>query len=417
MKFLHIADLHLGKSIHGVSLLDNGDQPHWVEQFLSLVDRLRPDAVLMAGDIYDRGAPSGEAVQLLSRLLTALAGLNTPVLMTAGNHDSVQRLSFAAPLLARQGVYISRPLTESLELTRLTLQDKNGPVTFYLLPYLFPALAAQALEDDSIRDYDTAVRRVLAAQPIDFSQRNVIVAHQNVTANGKESQRGGSESMVGGVGQVDYTAFDGFEYAALGHIHAAYPVGRPQVRYAGSPLCYHFDELRQPAKGPVLVTLGPKGEAPALETLALAPLHPLREIKGPYGELRQAELSQPRREEYLRVVLTDQRVTPEAAAFFRDLAQARGSVLMELTSEYRYAPSGLSPTGPSTGEERVESLFSAFMSQRTGIAPQAQDEALLAYLGELTRQADAHQKPDPAQIQRALDFLLKQEDSHATDPA
>ena len=157
MKFLHLADLHFGKSIHGVSLVENGDQPAWAERFLKLAEELRPDAVVMAGDIYDRNAPSGDAVSLLDRVITGLAGLGIPVLMTAGNHDSGQRLSFGGRLLAKQNIHICGVL--SRELPHVTLSDGHGPVTFWLMPYIFPALAAQMLEDDSIHDYDTAVRR------------------------------------------------------------------------------------------------------------------------------------------------------------------------------------------------------------------------------------------------------------------
>ena len=257
MRFLHLADLHFGKSIYGLSLLDNGDQKHWVERFLDLAREAKPDAVVIAGDVYDRSAPPGAAVQLLSDMLTALAEMGVPVLMTAGNHDSAQRLAFAHALLAREGLHISADLFASGALTRVSLADAHGPVDFWLMPYVFPALAEQALGLEGLRGYDAAVRALLSRQPVDFSRRNVLVAHQNVTARGVEALRGGSESMVGGVGQVEYTAFDGFDYVALGHIHAACPVGRETVRYAGSPLCYHFDETRQRAKGPVLVELGP----------------------------------------------------------------------------------------------------------------------------------------------------------------
>ncbi|MBQ5754235.1 MAG: exonuclease subunit SbcD, partial [Oscillospiraceae bacterium] len=203
MKFFHLADLHFGKNLHGLSLLESGDQPFWVDRFLELAAAEKPDAVVIAGDVYDRGLPPGPAVELLSRMLTALAEMDIPVLLIAGNHDSVQRLGFAAPLLARQKLYIAPPLTAQKELMHVTLQDAHGPVTFWLMPYLFPALAAQALGRPDIRDYDAAVRAVLAAQPVDFEQRNVIIAHQNVTAGGAEGPRGGSETMVGGVGQVE----------------------------------------------------------------------------------------------------------------------------------------------------------------------------------------------------------------------
>ena len=410
MRFLHLSDLHFGKSIHGVSLLENGDQPYWAERFLELTRAVRPDAVVIAGDIYDRSAPSGAAVALLDRLLTELAGLGVPVLLVAGNHDSGQRLAFASGLLARQRLHIAGVLSPSGKLDRVTLTDEHGPVTFWLLPYVFPAMIAQVLEDESLRDYDTAVRRLLAAQDIDFSARNVLVAHQNVTAGSAEAVRGGSESMVGGVGQVDYTAFDGFDYVALGHIHAAYPIGRESVRYAGSPLCYHFNETRQAPKGPVLVMLGAKGETPGIETLPLPPLHPMRELRGGYEELRDRELASQARGEYLRVVLTDRRVTPEIAAFFRDLAAARGSVLMEFVSEYRpFAGEAEAPASPDAREKTVEELFADFCAERTGSDLSEADAELLRRVGELQRHAPQQTAPEPAAVEGLLAFLLEQE--------
>ena len=249
MRFLHLADLHLGKSLHGISLLESGDQADWVRRFLELSGELRPDAVLIAGDVYDRSAPSGDAVELLSELLSGLAQQGIPVLLTAGNHDSGQRLGFLKELLGKEGIHIAGTLPKGGKLPCVTLQDPWGPVHFWLMPYVFPALVAQALEDESIRDYDTAVRRLLQAQDIDFSERNVLIAHQNVTANGVECERGGSETMVGGLGEVDVSAFEGFTYVALGHIHAAYPVGRESVRYAGSPLL-PFQRDETAAQGP-----------------------------------------------------------------------------------------------------------------------------------------------------------------------
>ena len=411
MRFLHLSDLHFGKSIHGVSLLENGDQPYWAERLLERVRAVRPDAVVIAGDIYDRSAPSGAAVALLDRMLTEIAGLGIPVLLIAGNHDSGQRLAFASGLLARQRLHIAGVLPPSGKLDRVTLTDEHGPVTFWLMPYVFPAVIAQVLGDESLRDYDTAVRRLLAAQDIDFSTRNVLVAHQNVTAGGAEAVRGGSESTVGGVGQIDYTAFDGFDYAALGHIHAAYPIGRESVRYAGSPLCYHFNETRQAAKGPLLVTLGAKGAEPETEILSLPLLHPMRELRGGFEELRDRELASKARGEYLRVVLTDRRVTPEIAAFFRDLYTARDSVLMELVSEYRpYNGAAVAPDGADVREKPVEELFADFCAERCGgsILSDA-DFELLRRAAELQSRAPRQTAPEPAAVEKLLTFLLEQE--------
>ncbi|MDE7428800.1 MAG: exonuclease SbcCD subunit D, partial [Lachnospiraceae bacterium] len=274
MKFLHLSDLHFGKSLYGVSLIDNKDQAYWAERFLEKVEEVQPDAIVIAGDIYDRSAPSGEAVELMDSLLTRLEQLQIPVMMISGNHDSGQKLAFAGDILAKQNVYIAGKPDK--ELCHVTVQekDRSGEVTFWLMPYLFPAIVAQKLEDDSIGDYETAVRRLLEEQEIDFSKRNVLVAHQNITADGREAERGGSESMVGGVGQIDYRVFDGFDYVALGHIHSSYHVGRKGVRYAGSPLCYHFNETRQPQKGPLLVELGEKNTEVRVQPQIIEPLHP-----------------------------------------------------------------------------------------------------------------------------------------------
>ena len=411
MRFLHLADLHFGKSIYGTSLLESGDQGAWVDRFLELAESVQPDAVVIAGDVYDRSAPSGDAVQLLSRLLTRLSELHIPSMLSAGNHDSVQRLSFANSLLSREGLHISGSLYQDPMLSHVTLKDEHGPVTFWLMPYVFPALIANALDDDTLRTGDAAVRALLERQPIDFTQRNVLVAHQNVTANGAEGERGGSESMVGGVGQIDYTVFDGFDYAALGHIHAAYAVGRETIRYAGSPLCYHFNETRQSAKGPVLVELGAKGEAVKIETLTIPPLHPMREIRGDYEEIRQAELNDPRRGEYLRIVLTDRRVSPEISAFFRELYAGRDSVLMELCSEFtRFSGETAALSRGGVEQTSTETLFADFFTERSGGEPPTdEDAALLRFAGELLRRADTHTVPTARDMEKLLDYLTLQE--------
>ncbi len=414
MRFLHVSDLHLGKVLHGVSMLENGDQPYWIDRFLELVREQRPDAVLIAGDVYDRGSPSAGAVEQLSRLVEGLAEQDVCVLLTAGNHDSGQRLAFARELLARQNVHIAG--TVEREMVRVTLTDEFGPVNFLLMPYVFPAAAARALRDDGIRDYDAAVRRLLDAQETDSSERNVLIAHQNVTAFGAEAERGGSESAVGGVGQVDFTAFDAFDYVALGHIHAAYPVGRDAVRYAGSPMCYHFNETRQAKKGPLLVELREKGAPVRIETLEIPPLHPMREMRGPAEELRQAELDCKREGEYLRLAVTDQPLTPELCDFFQALAEQRGSVLMERVSEHRRDETVPTIPGSETVRAKTtEELFADFCAERCGgREPEEADLALMREAAELLRNfpPEPGKRSDaaPELADRLLKYLLKQEE-------
>lgn len=412
MRFLHLADLHLGKIIYGTSLIDSGDQKVWVEHFLEKARILKPDAVVIAGDVYDRGQPPGKAAALLSRLVTDLADMGICVMMTAGNHDSINHLSFLSALLEKQKVFISRPLGSSAELTHTTLMDEHGPVTFWLLPYVYPAMAAQVLGDEEIRDYDTAVRRILAGQPVDPTQRNVLIAHQNVTANGQEVIRGGSESMVGGIGQVDFSAFDMFDYVALGHIHSSYAVGREEVRYAGTPMAYHFNETKQPDKGPLLVTLPEKNGKALIELRKIEPLHRMREIRGRYDEIREQAVSYPWEHEYLKIILTDQRITPLISDFLHETAKAHGSLVMELTSEFNaFTGDAIFHGTKDMHEKPVEELFADFYKDRNnGIEANEQDLDLMAFIGEMTRNAAITQEtPDEKDFRKILEYVLGQE--------
>jgi hypothetical protein len=250
------------------------------------------------------------------------------------------------------------------------------------------------------------------------------VAHQNVTANGKEAQRGGSESMVGGVGQIDYHAFDGFDYVALGHIHAAFPVGRPTVRYAGSPLCYHFDELRQRAKGPLLVELGAKGTEPVVTLLPVEPLHRLRALEGPYEQIRAELAAASHENEYLSVTLTDRRVTPELAESLRSLCETQRILLMELSSVWQEVRSEAGLNAASLRERGLTELFTDFYASRSGGAePNEAELSLLRKAAALAERADCRTEPEPQQFDAliplvgrvAVHFPLHQPETHVID--
>ena len=403
MKFLHIADLHFGKSLHDCPLVEE-DQPCWAKRFLELTEKVKPDAVLIAGDVYDRSSPSGEAVRLLDLFLTGLHERGIQVLMIAGNHDSGQKLSFAERLLEDQGVHIAGLVGK--EIRHVTLEDEFGPVTFWLLPYIFPALVSQVLEDESIRDYDTACRRLLAEQDIDFSQRNVLIAHQNVVS--------GSETMIGGVGAIDYTAFDGFTYVALGHIHAAQPVGKKTVRYSGSPLCYHFSETRQSLKGPVLVELGGAGEEPSIEICPIEPLHPMREIRGTYTQILEEEKKRDTRDEYLRIILTDRTRVPDAAEKLRAFFKGKGSRVLELVHEGT-GPALKARAGGDARRKSLPELFTDFYFDRSGEKlPGSAEKAIIDYAAEHAgRAGDLGEGlfPDEKQTEAFVRFILRQEDA------
>ncbi len=409
MKFFHIADLHFGKTIYGTSMIESGDQKDWIEKFIGLCTEEKPDAIVIAGDIYDRSAPSGDAVMLLDHMVTSINKLDIPLMMIAGNHDSGQRLSFGSNILSKGKVYVAG-LTDG-EISHVSITDpENGEeVTFWLMPYLFPEQVSVLLKDDTIHSYDAAVRALLKNQDIDFAKRNVLVAHQNVIADGKEAERGGSESMVGGVGQIDYTAFDGFDYVALGHIHSAYAVGRPEVRYAGTPLCYHFAETRQSKKGPLLVTIGEKDEKPVVELKELKPLHKMRALSGTAEEIRELLAADDGRNEYISITITDQRITPAISNHFRDVLLSRGSILMELISTYSdFRTISAAAKAKALEEKTVEELFSDLYRERNDDEPPTDDEyELMKYVGELVRNSDTHAEIDSRDIDRILEHAEK----------
>lgn len=378
MRLFHLADLHLGKSLYGYSLIDEGDQPYWVDRLLEAADEYRPDAVVIAGDVYDRAVPPKEAIELLDRLLTALSQRDIPVLMVAGNHDSGPRLAFASGLLEREGVHIAGECQK--ELAQVTLEDEFGPVTFWLMPYLFPAAVRCALGREDLTGYDQAVRALLEAQPIDPTRRNVLVAHQFVVSGGAEPERDGSETAVGGVGQVDADAFAAFDYVALGHIHGPQKIGRETVRYGGSPLPYSFSEVGQ-RKGLTLVELGEKGQVD-IQLIPLPALHRMRQVKGTLEELlalgtEDASL----REDYLRAVLTDVQMPPRAMERLRAVYPN----LMEVARELPQAAQRAAGQTAQVKERPLEDLFWDFYTHQAGEVPDQAQAELIAFAAEQAR--------------------------------
>ena len=294
MRLLHIADLHIGKRVNGMSLVE--DQRHILAQIVSIAHERQVDAVLIAGDIYDKNSPSAEAVTILDWFLTELAGLGVRVLGVPGNHDSAERIAYAQELLAAQGVCFPPVFDGSVACVELA--DAHGQVGIWLLPCLRPGDVRRFFPDAQIGDdYSAALRAVLSACPVDAAQRNVIVAHQFVTAGGVEPERADDEIKLGGIDNVDASVFDRFDYVALGHVHRSQRVGRDTVRYAGSPLKYSFSEVRY-NKSVVLVELGEKdsgdatGACVSFELVPLVPLRDMREVRMTLAELLALGLGQ-----------------------------------------------------------------------------------------------------------------------------
>lgn len=312
MKFLHLADLHLGKRVNGFSMLE--DQAHILRQILAILDDEQPDGVLIAGDVYDKSVPSVEAVGLLDGFLTELRARGVPVLLISGNHDSPERLAFGGRVMDSCGIHIS-PVYDGA-LAPVTLQDAFGPVHVWLLPFVKPAHVRRWFPDADIESYTDAVAEAVAHMDIDTAARNVLVTHQFVTGGARS---GSEELSVGGTDNVDSGVFAPFDYVALGHLHGAQHIGRETIRYAGSPLKYSFSEASQ-HKSVTVVTLGEKGDV-QVRTVALTPLRELREIRGSYDELTARSFYEHTtyRSDYLHLILTDEQDVFDAMSRLRTI--------------------------------------------------------------------------------------------------
>ena len=314
MRFLHLGDLHLGRALGEFDLYE--DQKYILDRIIELADEKRADAVLIAGDVYDRSIPSEAATNLLDYFLDRLAAKKVKVFMISGNHDSDDRLNYGSTLFASNGVYISSRFTGALY--RQTVADEFGEVNVWLLPFVKASQVRHFFPEDKIENYDDAVKTIIKHAGIDYSQRNIIAAHQFVAGRDAAPALGGSESPgtrnVGLVEKIGYDCFDGFDYAALGHIHSPQRVGRDEVRYCGSPLKYSLSEANGDKSVPV-VTLGPKGET-EIELVPLKPMRDVRHLRGPIAKLLD-KTAVTRPEDFIYATLTDEGIIDNAMGIFQ----------------------------------------------------------------------------------------------------
>ena len=309
MKFVHISDLHLGKRIYDFSMLD--DQKHILGEILKVIDSEAPDAVLIAGDVYDKSIPSIEAVELLDDFLYELSGRDLQVFLISGNHDSPERLAFASRLISPTGIHLSPVYSGAVEPVVLT--DGSGPVDIYLLPFVKPAHVRRFFPDAKIESYNDALRTAVEALHIDRSRRNVLVTHQFITGAARSDSE---EISVGGTDNVDASVFDGFDYVALGHIHGPQNIGSERIRYCGTPLKYSFSEVSH-EKSVTVVDMDKDGDL-AVRTVPLRPLHDMREIEGTYEELTyRPAYEETDTDDYLHITLTDEEDVPDAIGKLR----------------------------------------------------------------------------------------------------
>ncbi len=309
MKLIHISDLHIGKNVNGFSMIE--EQRHVLGQICDVVRQQKPDAVLIAGDVYDKSVPSAEAVQLFDEFLTNLtesATSDAHIFIISGNHDSPERIAFGAQIMRWQNIHLS-PVYKG-DVKPVIISDKDGPVAFYMLPFIKPVLVRHFFENEEINSYTDAMRLAIAKMNIDKTMRNVLICHQFVT-NAVRSES--EETIVGGLDNVDAQVFADFDYVALGHLHRPQSCERPTIRYSGSPLKYSFSEVNDDKT----ITIADMGENGGVE-FNFIPTSPLRDwvdLRGTYNELTALQYYDSRpelRENYVRVTLTDENDIPDA---------------------------------------------------------------------------------------------------------
>ena len=309
MKFIHLSDLHIGKRVNEISMIE--DQAYILTQIIRIIDGERPDAVVIAGDVYDKSIPPAEAVTLFDEFLCRLAKRSLPVLIISGNHDSPERLAFGGRLMAGSGIHLA-PVYDGI-VEPVTLSDSHGDVRFWLLPFIKPVHVKHCFPDAGIESCTDALRTAVEHMGVDFTGRNVLVTHQFVTGAATcESE----EIIVGGSDNVDASVFEGFDYVALGHIHGPQNIGSNRIRYCGTPLKYSFSEAEH-YKSVTVVELGEKGNL-QLHTVPLTARHDIHQLRGTFAELTdKAFYTGTAVDDYLHIILTDEEDVPEAVGRLR----------------------------------------------------------------------------------------------------
>ncbi|MCI5484155.1 MAG: exonuclease SbcCD subunit D [Clostridiales bacterium] len=350
MKLIHLSDLHLGKRLNEFSLGE--DQEYILNQILQIVEAEQPDAVVIAGDVYDKAIPSVEAVSLFDEFLVRLAGLHIHIFVISGNHDSPERIAFGSRLLEETGIHLSPVYGGRVE--SVTLEDAFGPVDFYLLPFVKPIHVRRFFPEDPTDTYTQALSTAVGHMNLDEHRRNVLVTHQFVTG---ASRSDSEEISVGGADNVDSAVFDAFDYVALGHIHSPQHCGSEKIRYCGTPLKYSFSEAKD-TKSVTVAELKEKGNL-VIRTVPLKPLRELVELRGTFEELTDRHFYENTTwtRDYVRLTLTDEEDIPDAVGKLRLVYRN----LMKLDYDNARTRSNAEITGAQAQDTRSPlELFASF---------------------------------------------------------
>lgn len=373
---MHLADLHLGKRVNGFSMME--DQEYILNRILEIMEEEQPDGLLIAGDVYDKTIPPAEAVRLMDDFLTAVAAKHVPVFLISGNHDSAERVAFGHQLMQGSGIWIS-PVYDGT-IRHHTLEDRWGEVNIYLIPFLRPSVVRSFFPDVEIEDYTDALRTIIEDLQVDTSRRNVVLAHQFVTAAGALPETCDSEQLsVGGLDRVDGSVFSPFDYTALGHLHGPQRVGSETIRYAGSPLKYSFSELHQ-KKSVMVAEFREKGET-EIRQIPLQPRREMIELRGTFEEiLAEARQKGEPQTDYYHMILTDETDVVDALSRLREYYPN----IMLLDYDNRRTRSQKEVEQLDRVEERTPGeLFAALYEQQNG---QEMDSDRKEYLDGLIRE-------------------------------
>lgn len=373
---MHLADLHLGKRVNGFSQVE--DQEYILNRILEILEEEQPDGLLIAGDVYDKTIPPAEAVRRMDDFLTAVAEKHVPVFLISGNHDSAERVAFGHQLMQGSGIWIS-PVYDGT-IRHHTLEDRWGEVNIYLVPFLRPSVVRSFFPDVEIEDYTDALRTIIEDLQVDTSRRNVVLAHQFVTAAGALPETCDSEQLsVGGLDRVDGSVFSPFDYTALGHLHGPQRVGSETIRYAGSPLKYSFSELHQ-KKSVTVAELREKGET-EIRQIPLQPRREMIELRGTFEEiLAEARKKGEPQTDYYHMILTDETDVVDALSRLREYYPN----IMLLDYDNRRTRSQKEVEQLDRVEERTPGeLFAALYEQQNG---QEMDSDRKEYLDGLIRE-------------------------------
>lgn len=320
MKIIHTGDWHIGKIVNEFSMIE--DQRYILNKLIELIKKEKPDALVIAGDVYDRSIPPVEAVELLDKVFEEILiedGVN--ILAIAGNHDSAERLSFGSSILEKNGLYIAGDIKN--EFKKVTIEKENDKVNFFLIPYIEPVVLRKRYEDKSIKNHNDVMKFIVnkIKKEMNNEEVNIAIAHGYVTLNREKALECNDEDKykaaeievseserplsIGGTDLIDGDIFNEFDYVALGHLHGRQKVGKDSIRYSGSLLKYSFSEVNH-KKGVTIIEVSDKNDM-VIRSEELEAIRDMRTIRGNLDALIEAAReSEEGREDYIQAILTDE---------------------------------------------------------------------------------------------------------------